>query len=108
MNGRRWTSAEAMQLTGATYRQVDYWSRIGLLGEDTAKGSGSVRTFTHTQLQQIQVMVAGTKAKIPPRPLAAALAAIPYLPERETFSFVLRPGVTVVIRIRPLYMGVAA
>lgn len=43
---------EACRLAGVTYRQADYWVRIGLLPCDTpARGSGSARRFSGRQVQ---------------------------------------------------------
>lgn len=45
---------EACELSGATYRQADYWCRIGLLvPQREARGSGSWRGYT---LRQVQTM----------------------------------------------------
>lgn len=45
---RRLTRAEAMRHSGLTYRRLDYWCRVGVLGEMTpsARGSGSQRIYT--------------------------------------------------------------
>lgn len=49
---RQYTSAEVIALTGCTYRQLDYWARLGLL-TDTAHGSGSSRRFTFADVEAI-------------------------------------------------------
>lgn len=35
---------------GITYRQLDYWSRLGLLESDDCFGSGSYRTFARSEV----------------------------------------------------------
>lgn len=49
------STSHASQVTGATYRQIDYWIRdLGLLGEDLAAvGSGQRRRFTDGDLEVI-------------------------------------------------------
>jgi hypothetical protein len=37
---RRYTSGEVSTLTGATYRQIDYWASRGMLGPRQVKASG--------------------------------------------------------------------
>lgn len=45
---RTFTSYEVCELAGITYRQLDYWCRIGLIGPSSrmAHGSGSRRRYT--------------------------------------------------------------
>lgn len=63
-----WTSAEVMELTGATYRQIDYWSRCGIFGDLVAHpGSGYERRFTVDQLWRAHVLVAAYRAGIKQR-----------------------------------------
>jgi hypothetical protein len=38
-----YTSAQVCALTGATYRQLDYWARAGKLGRPPGQGSGGGR-----------------------------------------------------------------
>lgn len=45
-----YSSVEVVELTGCTYRQIDYWARTGRLRE-TATGTGSHRRFTAHDVQ---------------------------------------------------------
>lgn len=68
------TSVDLMRLTGATYRQVDYWSRVGYLRPpEPTPGSGAQRVFSPTEVQVAYLMVALTNAGVEVG--AAALAA---------------------------------
>lgn len=51
------TSRQVTRMTGATYRQLDYWVRCGLIPNDTAQGSGSQRTFTVDELETVYFAV---------------------------------------------------
>lgn len=53
---RRFSSSELMAMTGATYRQVDFWCRAGYL-QETAHGSGSARTFTPDEVATVHAVV---------------------------------------------------
>lgn len=48
-------SVAAAQYVGCSYRQLDYWIRIGHIPEDTANGSGSQRHWTIEQIRLAQV-----------------------------------------------------
>jgi hypothetical protein len=49
---------EVTELTGATYRQLDYWCSQGLFGEDLMLlGSGMKRRFDRTTLFHVAVVV---------------------------------------------------
>jgi hypothetical protein len=50
---RSYSAREVVVMTGATYRQLDFWLRRGLLGDDTAHGSGSRRRLTLEQLEMV-------------------------------------------------------
>lgn len=48
----------AAALTGATYRQLDYWIRNGILGKHLASlGSGRRRTFTDVDVEIVAALV---------------------------------------------------
>jgi len=53
----RYTAPEICALTGATYRQIDYWTRAGRLPE-TAHGSGSQRRFTPAEVDTVRFVIA--------------------------------------------------
>lgn len=50
---------EVLRATGATYRQLDYWARLGLLHPTHAGGSGNSRRWPHLEQQ-----VAGLMARL--------------------------------------------
>lgn len=56
--GQAYSSPQACKLADVTYRQLDYWCRIGLVGPSVrvASGSGSQRGFSRDDV--VQVMVA--------------------------------------------------
>lgn len=55
---RRFTTVQAQQLTGLTYRQLDYWDTIGLIhpSGSRAAGSGSRREYTFTDLVKLRTV----------------------------------------------------
>ena len=59
------TSREAMRICDVSYRQIDYWSRTGLISpEGAGEGSGSRRGFTFEQLIQLRIIRAMLDAGI--------------------------------------------
>jgi len=52
---RTYSSAEVCDLAGVTYRQLDYWTRIGLVEPSVAvaNGSGSRRCWTADDLARV-------------------------------------------------------
>lgn len=50
------TTAQVKQLTALTIRQIDYWDRIGFIRPSIAqaKGSGSVRRYSFTDIVQLK------------------------------------------------------
>lgn len=49
------TSTEIRDMTGATYRQIDYWCRQGWVeGQEEGPGSGIPRAFTQAQVDRIR------------------------------------------------------
>jgi hypothetical protein len=53
------SSKELEALTGATYRQIDYWCREGIIhaiGNDTP-GSGSRRRFSKSIIDKVKLVV---------------------------------------------------
>lgn len=51
-------------VAGASYRQLDYWARIGLLVPDTpARGSGSQRRYTLRQAMAARAVVVICEAR---------------------------------------------
>jgi DNA-binding transcriptional MerR regulator len=60
-------SAEAMSRSGATYRQLDYWTRQGLLKPVGGTGSGSVRDWSRVEVDVMARMVALVECGLSPR-----------------------------------------
>lgn len=53
------SSAEVCHLTGATYRQLDYWDRTHVIRAAVpAQGSGTRRQWSPDQLRRIRALVA--------------------------------------------------
>lgn len=49
-----YTSTEVVELTGVSYRKLDYWCRNFVVPDQSDPGSGNKRTFTEEQLADIQ------------------------------------------------------
>lgn len=64
--GETFTSAEVMDATGLTYRQVDYWTRMGWLRTVTAPtpGSGYWRAYPRAEVRVAHLMVAMANAGV--------------------------------------------
>lgn len=53
-----YTTSDAVRLSGATYRQIDYWLRQGYITiEDAPSGSGNHRHFTRQEVLAIEYMI---------------------------------------------------
>lgn len=52
-------SVEVVRRTGATYRMLDYWTRLGLFGDQHGfgKGSGNVREYDDHQVVLARALV---------------------------------------------------
>lgn len=53
------TSDDVCDAVGCTYRQLDYWIRLGLvecLGNTARNGSGSQRAYSHREVRVISVI----------------------------------------------------
>jgi DNA-binding transcriptional MerR regulator len=53
-----YSGAKAAEIVGITYRQLDYWARTDLVRPSLldAKGSGSRRRYTYTDLLELKVV----------------------------------------------------
>jgi hypothetical protein len=68
------TSQEIVEKTGATYRQLDHWSRAGYLRPlNPQQGSGTPRLFPDGEVAVTRLMVVLVKAGL--LPAAAQLVA---------------------------------
>lgn len=53
---------ELLDVTGATYRQVDYWCRRGFIpGQERRPGSGQPRVWTWEQVARVQGLCAASE-----------------------------------------------
>jgi DNA-binding transcriptional MerR regulator len=57
-NSAGFSGAEAAQIVGITYRQLDYWARTDLVRPslEDAKGSGSRRRYSYHDLLELKVI----------------------------------------------------
>lgn len=63
------TSVELIKLTGASYRQLDYWVRIGRIAPTIpVAGSGSSRGFDPSVVNQVKALLALSEVEIPAGP----------------------------------------
>jgi hypothetical protein len=58
-------SYEVVGRTGASYRMVDYWTRLGLLGDHEAGGSGSRRDYQEHQVVLVRAFVLASQLARP-------------------------------------------
>lgn len=63
-NERGYSAGELCRITGATYRQLDYWVRRGLLVPRYAsRGSGDPRSFDRSDLDRAVLLRLASAAK---------------------------------------------
>lgn len=68
------SSVDLMRLTGITYRQVDYWTRLGWLRPpEPTPGQGAQRYFPPAEIRVAAIMSALVRAGVEPG--AAGMAA---------------------------------
>ncbi|MGC8626273.1 MAG: MerR family transcriptional regulator [Acidimicrobiales bacterium] len=62
-------ATEVCQVVGITYRQLDFWARIGLLGPSMAqgRGSGNWRAWSYADLLHLKVVERLVHAGLSPR-----------------------------------------
>jgi DNA-binding transcriptional MerR regulator len=61
------TSKEMVALTGATYRQIDYWCRKGLIpGHTEPVGSGGRRRFSEEDLRRARLILLASRLSTKP------------------------------------------
>lgn len=66
MDARHFSTSEVADLTGASYRQLDYWSRNGVLvPEFEATGSGSRRSYSAADVERARVVRAVSELGAP-------------------------------------------
>lgn len=90
-----------MMLTGASYRQIDYWIRAGYLGDEAMArphGSGHPRRFTWADRDQVAAMLAFIAAGFTTA-RAAELATLHNDAERP--NVIRTPGLTITWEATP-------
>jgi DNA-binding transcriptional MerR regulator len=56
------TTREVVEMTGATYRQIDYWCRTGLIpGHTESVGSGRRRRFTEQDVKRARLVLLASR-----------------------------------------------
>ncbi len=60
MTQKGFRGPQVCSIVGISYRQLDYWARTGLIGPslEVAKGSGSQRVYSYTDLVELKVIKA--------------------------------------------------
>jgi DNA-binding transcriptional MerR regulator len=79
---RTYSSREAYEIAGITYRQLDYWARSGVL-DIGPTGIGFPRRFTEAQVRELRVAAALRKAGVGLERISEALVALRADPEAE-------------------------
>lgn len=98
-----WSTYDVSWLTGATYRQLDYWIRTAPESEPLARhastGSGSRRRFTDDDVRLVDLIVRLIGAGVA-RELARHLASS--IPTGEPINRQLVPGVFLIVEWRSI------
>ena len=56
-----YTTTEVTAMTGASYRQVDYWARTGRIPGQTNPGTGHYRRWTEEQVERVRLLMRASK-----------------------------------------------
>lgn len=95
----QWSTYDVCELTGASYRQVDFWTRTTpIFGRHVGGGSGSRRRWTDEEVQRIDLMVRCRRSQLD-------LATVRELASSDVGDPVLvgmAPGVSVMIEWRSI------
>ena len=61
---KTYTTVEVVALTGASYRRIDYWARMGYIpGQYEATGSGHKRYWTEEQIDRVRLLMMASELK---------------------------------------------
>lgn len=100
-----WAEAKQIQKGLPSYRQVDYWARLRVFGDDLTPGTGHDRHWTRRQLQQlaaIQTLTDDLKGIGLANQMPAALARRVWQALNSTnWSTLESGGVRIVVSIGP-------
>lgn len=69
-------TTEVCRLSGATYRQVDYWARLGILTQPRAPGIGVHRVWSLADAHRIRLVAQAVRAGMLPSPALRLAAAM--------------------------------
>lgn len=100
-----WRSREVVRITGATYRQLDYWCRAGLVpGHEAGNGYGFPRFFDYRQIRLVRGLVAVTGAGLTGDALRDAAARLddPELDWDKPLELAYAPHVTLCVDLPAL------
>lgn len=93
-----YSGREAVRLSGATYRQLDYWCRTELLVPSIcqAAGSGTARRYSATDVRTLRAIVMLLDAGLSLQRIRRSIDALAAIPEdREGFAVVTLDAVKV-------------
>lgn len=71
---RRFSSPQVCELAGISYRQLDYWTRLGYLHPDHRGGTGYDRAWSETETVKVHAMAAMVRAGLTPAAAARYVA----------------------------------
>lgn len=97
---RLFSTPEACELTGATYRQADHWSRTGVLVPIVdARGSGTARRYTLREVQALWVLRQLSTIAVASTSVLARCQAVDAVKAADTFAgyLVVTPGSAVMV-----------
>lgn len=95
----QWSTYDVCELTGAPYRQVDYWTRTTpIFGRHVGGGSGSRRRWTDEDVQRIDLIVRCRRARIDLDDVRSIASGEPDVPVMSSMA----PGVSIMIDWRSI------
>lgn len=97
-----YSSDAVMHLTGATYRQLTYWTNTGRLGGNRFVGSGRRRLYTPEQIDIVHAAVAMLAAGFT---LDGALHVARVVSLGEPYQVTVGSIYEITIRVRPTLEG---
>lgn len=84
---RRYRSVDVLRAAGITYRQLDYWSRRGLLGDEALDvGSGHSRSFTFADVVAARLCMELVRVGVAHEAIVEAIALVLAYPKARYLS----------------------